>query len=215
MSQTVVRRRSHIRSRCLVDQNDQNDHIREGCSKSLNYKWSEKNDDVLGKGFYGTVYKCTRRGTAYALKVQTDKRAWQNEIQALTILAGKRIAPKLVDCWTCEGIYYIVIELIPGETLDKQSQKSVSQIKTAALIKFVKNIQRMNKDLGVFHNDLDDTNIMWDKKRKKFIAIDFGEATLSRPNYEIVDKSDWEDLFAKQGALGSPRFAKIKQVFLN
>jgi len=190
---------------------------RDCCEKSLSYT----RKGMLGRGQVGSVYKCKHivaGGKAkqvcskFALKVQSTKQEWENEIWALKLLNKKRFAPvpTLVDYWMCQKEYFIVMDLILGERLYDLANKNQLITKKTQIIDLVENLKEMNR-LGVYHNDVHDKNFFWDSQKQQFVIIDFGWAT-STPN-NGPDWPDWKLVFAKDFALDDNRLSNIKAMY--
>lgn len=100
------------------------------------------------------------------------------EIKALELMNGFGV-PKLYD-YSVENEVYIVMEYIPGLTLNEYVQKEVIEIETAVSISIeLCEIIEKAHSIGLFHRDLKPDNIIIQEKTNNPIIIDFGICWLS------------------------------------
>lgn len=162
-------------------------------AKCLHRDCCEKIDAIeknvhIGKGAFGQVHSCRYKQNTcdeYALKrmmldPEDEDVNIVNEVMMMSKLLRNGIrVPKLYDAWICNGFGYILMQKLSGPTLRELIITRELKINTDRWNKFIRylshDIPKMN-EVGVFHNDLHDENVLWDNVTKEFYTIDFGLA---------------------------------------
>ncbi len=87
----------------------------------MNYPFSNEYDDpvLTGEGAFGSVYRVREKETGkfYAMKVTSNEKLWEREKQFLA-LADHPLFPKMKDAGSEDGVFYILMEYVWGESLD-------------------------------------------------------------------------------------------------
>lgn len=181
-------------------------------SRRVNYKKTNKNkidlsklafksSDILGEGAYSKVYKfrynkqisnkyVVKRIKLLFLKKFYGKNANQeiitlfnNELRALIHLSKVGLSPKIYGIYSDienNKLYYVLEKL--DYTLGSMLRSNNFKPKhTQLIIELLKNMLKTRYR----HTDLHIENIMFNKKKNKFVLIDFGHHTeLSKKNSE-------------------------------
>jgi eukaryotic-like serine/threonine-protein kinase len=148
----------------------------------------------LGAGGMGEVYKArdTRLGRTVAVKIlpaeaATDdrRRRFELEARAVSTLNHPHICA-LFDVGSQDGIQYLVMELLEGQTLAERLQKGPLPIELALeLAGQVAEALNAAHHAGIVHRDLKPSNVMLVKPAGHTTAIakllDFGLARLGEP----------------------------------
>ncbi|MFO0964827.1 MAG: serine/threonine-protein kinase [Gemmataceae bacterium] len=126
----------------------------------------------IGKGGMGIVYLAvdTRTGKHVAVKVLPPKRAkteerllarFQREMAISKSVSHPHLA-KTLDAGVWQGVYYIAMEYIPGQSLYRlvSSQGPLSAPRAARLFTEVAGALDHAHSLGLIHRDLKPSNIM-------------------------------------------------------
>lgn len=162
--------------------------------------------DLLGRGGMGSVYKAKRSDDtgvqqAGALKILHKSLAsphhlerFKIEQQILASLQHPHIAGFIDSGVTPDGVPYMVMEFVEGETLVEYCNKRAFSIRQRLeLFKTIcRPLQYAHKNL-IVHRDLKPENILIDKEDNVKI-LDFGIAKLLDPNlYELssVETQPW------------------------
>jgi len=138
----------------------------------------------LGAGGMGEVYRArdTRLGRDVALKIlpasisadPVAKQRFEREAKAISSLNHPNICT-LHDVGSQDGVEYLVLELVEGETLEKRLEKG--PLATELLLRYGVEIagalEKAHRS-GVIHRDLKPSNIMLTKSGAKL--LDFGLA---------------------------------------
>jgi serine/threonine protein kinase len=161
----------------------------------------------IGKGFYGTVYLAEKNRKKYAIKIQNSDRNYYggiehfleqniNEYEKLKKLNKYSISPKVYDIKIIYNenkmqVYSLIfMEHIDGISLEKYIEKK-GKLNEKDKKKLSEKIAKLH-ELGIFHRDLYERNIIVVKKGKNidFMIIDLGSA-ISKKN--ILDKANKND----------------------
>jgi len=149
----------------------------------------------LGAGGMGEVYRArdARLGRDVAIKVlpthlaenSEAKQRFEREARAVSSLSHVNICP-LFDVGSQEGVEYLVMEYLEGETLAKRLEKGPLKLEE---------VQRMGMEIaealekahrqGIVHRDLKPGNVMLTKSGAKL--MDFG---LAKPSMAMTAASD-------------------------
>lgn len=145
-------------------------------------------ESVIGEGGMAVVYKafCHRLNRFVAIKVLRDEFAEDEEFRRRFLAESHAIAmlshPNIVavyDVSSCDGVEYIVMELIDGITL-KQYLKKRGAISWKEAVHFAKQIAKALSNAhqrGIVHRDIKPQNIMLLRDGTIKVA-DFGIAAL-------------------------------------
>ena len=149
----------------------------------------------LGAGGMGEVYKAkdTRLGRSVAIKVLLGQHAedpamrarFEREAQAISALSHPSICT-LHDVGEHEGMHYLVMEYLEGETLAARLARGPLALDQALeLGREIAVALAAAHDHGVVHRDLKPGNVMLTKSGPKL--LDFGLAKLHAASHGIVD----------------------------
>ena len=167
--------------------------------------------DVLGHGSYGTVYRVQNRSfpdTFYAAKHFDDVALCRHEERILMMFEGDQfddapiahlVAHKLVNCSNRSGILmqYVgrqcVYDLPPKVALQHHLSgdplhfiRDLGDEMRAALTDYV-------HPAGVYHEDINSGNILYDVRTKRFYLIDFGIAHNLKMNSKHRFEGSWQN----------------------
>lgn len=170
----------------------------------------------IGKGEYGTVYLAKKNKNKYAIKMQKfndyyreylggiEKFLEQNitEYEKLKKLNKYSISPKVYDIKfvfnknKMELYSFIFMEYLNGITLQEYKQKK-GQLDDSDKKKLNEKIVKLH-ELGIYHRDLHDMNIIVIKKGKKtdFMIIDMG---LAKSSKNILNNANKYNKFVVEG----------------
>lgn len=143
----------------------------------------------LGHGFFGKIYTCQDgqcKEETYVIKVinrgagggYLPGYALWNEVDIQYYLHANGVSvPKIFDAWSCDDLFYIVMQKLEGYTLSAylKSPSTLPHFETL-MMRLFEQINRMNL-LGVAHNDLHGSNVYFNVTDNTFYIIDFGVAT--------------------------------------
>jgi serine/threonine-protein kinase len=145
----------------------------------------------LGEGGSGYVFKAERGGRFFAIKFLSELEwtGWnRREVTIMIRLQTLNLQiPNVVGFRGCErwpdpdiGYPYIVMDFVPGLTMDKWAQRFNPSARVA-LGKFLKTAQAMRAvhRLDVLHRDLKDLNIIIRASDGEPVVIDFGFGAMS------------------------------------
>jgi len=147
--------------------------------------FNAKDQPQLGMHSKYCIYNDIKRVCKIFQKTQIKE--YKNEITFLCLANKYGInVPKLIDAWLYENDVYIIMENIIGNTLEDLIKHGNDNVLTKENIEnLLKMVTKMN-NVGIFHNDLSDSNIVWDSQSKSFNIIDFEDAT-ETPNSKQND----------------------------
>ena len=147
----------------------------------------------LGAGGMGEVYRATdtRLGRTVAIKVLPDHlsspealQRFEREAKTISQLSHPHICA-LYDVGHQDGVEYLVMEFLEGETLADRLGRGSLPVEQAAKygIQIAEALDRAHR-AGVVHRDLKPANVMLTKTGVKL--LDFGLAKLSEPPSGVV-----------------------------
>src|SRR6202035_2136819 len=144
----------------------------------------------LGAGGMGEVYRArdTRLGREVAIKVlpthlaenSEAKQRFEREARAVSSLSHVNICP-LFDVGSQDGVNYLVMEYLEGETLAKRLEKGPLKMEVVKRIgvEIAEALETAHRR-GIVHRDLKPGNVMLTKAGAKL--MDFGLAKTSVAN---------------------------------
>jgi serine/threonine-protein kinase len=167
--------------------------------------------EPIGAGGMGQVYRArdTKLGRDVAIKVlpevfaQDKKRLarFEREARLLASLNHPNIAA-IYELEESDGVHYLVLELVPGETLaDKITRGSIPIDEALPLFRQIAEALEAAHETGVIHRDLKPANIKVTPEAKVKV-LDFGLAKALAPEEPLVDSSQSPTL-TKGTALGA------------
>ena len=151
--------------------------------------------DLIAKGGYGRVYKCTIEGNPknqiYALKVVPNSRSksLENEKNILDELKNSgNYFPKKYDAACCASFYYIAMEYI-SFSLDKVTipQDKTANIKVLSIALKTLECIKVLHEHDIIHRDIKPANFLI-RKDNTMCLIDFGLSTHYRVNGKHIDE---------------------------
>ena len=174
----------------------------------------------LGAGGMGEVYRArdTRLERDVAVKVlpagilsdEASRSRFRKEAKALSRLTHPHVAT-LLDFGSADGSEYLVMELVPGPTLDEELQKG--PLPTKDVVRLGAQLARGLKaahDQGVIHRDLKPSNLCLTGDGLLKI-LDFGLARIARPASE-PPREDTDTDTGLGKVVGSPPYMPPEQV---
>ena len=146
----------------------------------------------IGKGGMGEVYqaKDTKLGRDVAIKVLPEEFArdvdriarFQREAKLLASLNHPNIASIHEELEETEGAVYLVLEYVPGQTLDERIAKGGLTLKeTLSIVCEIAEAISYAHDKGVIHRDLKPGNIKISTDRAKTVYDALLNANISSP----------------------------------
>jgi formylglycine-generating enzyme required for sulfatase activity/predicted Ser/Thr protein kinase/dienelactone hydrolase len=173
--------------------------------------------EVLGSGGMGVVYRARdeRLERVVAIKVllpgvlvgDEARRAFRKEALALAKLNHAHIAA-VYDVGEQDGVDYLVMELVEGESLAAKIKGGAVPVKeaTSILLQVAEALEEAH-ERGVIHRDLKPANVMVSAKGRVKV-LDFGLAKLFAPT-----GSDATISFAEtKGMAGTPLYMSPEQI---
>jgi len=177
--------------------------------------------DVLGKGGMGEVYRAedTRLGRAVAIKVLCAslsqngefRERFAREARTISSLSHPNICA-LYDVGSQDGVNFIVMEYLDGETLAARIRKGPLAVEQALRYGTeVATALEAAHRRGIIHRDLKPGNVMLTKAGAKL--LDFGLATLKRcPSLNSEAKVKRDRLTATGIVLGTLHYMAPEQI---
>ena len=174
----------------------------------------------LGAGGMGEVYRArdTRLDREVAIKVlpagilsdEASRSRFRKEAKALSRLSHPHVAT-LLDFGSADGSDYLVMELIPGPTLEEELHKGPLPPKDVVRLgaQLARGLKAAH-DQGVIHRDLKPSNLCLTGDGLLKI-LDFGLARIARPASE-PPREDTDTDTALGKVVGSPPYMPPEQV---
>lgn len=164
----------------------------------------------MGKGADGIVYKCEKNGVFAAIKIYFREALAANGLeesrQRLELqlsLIGDKLHPCLVQVY--EGgedpvldTLYIVMEFVPGTSLDKLAGKVPPHL-IPALVEQLAHAAKCLEDKGLVHRDIKPANIIVSDNFNKLTLLDLGIV------HQIAEYGDDKRLSGEE-FVSSPRY---------
>jgi Tol biopolymer transport system component len=175
----------------------------------------------LGAGGMGEVYRArdTRLGRTVALKVLRQDIAQSEEGRARLAREARTISNidhphicTLYDVGREEGVDFLVMQLVEGETLAERLKKGPLPIEDALRhgIEIADALAAAHR-AGIVHRDLKPGNIMLSKKGA--VVLDFGLARLYWPGSGSLESEGVTEEFRTKGVVaGTPHYMPPEQV---
>jgi serine/threonine-protein kinase len=147
-------------------------------------------DQELGRGGFGITYKATHHLLQQVVVIKTANEAlrqdanfanFQQQFQA----EGRRLAlcshpgiVRVIDFFVEEGLPFLVMDYIPGQTLDKlvSQDKPLPEAIASGYIRQVGAALTAVHQLGLLHRDVKPQNLILRKDSDQVVLIDFGTA---------------------------------------
>jgi len=174
---------------------------------------------LLGTGGMGDVYRAvdTRLGRAVALKVMPAplslnaerRRRFQREARAISSLNHPHIC-RLYDVGDANGVEFLVMELLDGETLEMRLRRG--PLSLAEALTYATQIGQALDQAhghGVVHRDLKPGNVMLTPAGA--VLLDFGLATHWALTGGVPDGREGNSLTAEGTVLGTPAYMAPEQ----
>lgn len=141
--------------------------------------------DYIGKGADGIVYKCDKAGFAAAIKVyfkgELIANGLEESIQRLDLqlgLIGGKLHPNLIEIYeggqaTELDTLYLVLEFVPGTSLDKLVGHIPLEF-IPSLVEQLVNAAKCLEEKELVHRDIKPANIVISDDFKKLTLLDLG-----------------------------------------
>ena len=187
----------------------------------------------IGRGAMGQVYIASDQNLGGTKKVAV-KTVRQDLLNSENLQEGEAIArferearsaasishPNIVDVTdfgeTEDGVFYLIMEYVPGETLHRllRREGTLTVNRAVGLLRQIANGMEAAHDAGVLHRDLKPANIFIMQKGKStgdgFIKVgDFGLAKIV--NQTVTDASS-DATPSSRGIIGTPEFMAPEQM---
>ncbi len=171
-------------------------------------------EQELGRGGFGVTYKATFHSLGQTVVVKTldasfrhDPNFWQSqqhfqaEAQRLALCVHPNIV-RVIDFFTEDGLPFIVMDYVPGQTLDTVVLPDRPLSETIALhyIRQVGDALKVVHRNGLLHRDVKPQNLILRQGTDQIVLIDFGIAREFSPGQAQTHTS-----------LVSPGYAPIEQ----
>ncbi len=144
---------------------------------------SGKKAKYIGNGYFGDVFLLGNTGRVAKLvnfihadvemrRYMKDAHSrWRTEVDIATLAGEHGIGPKVHDSYIClhskQPIGVIIMDYVPGITLEEWKNLGPSKKQLDAADKIIRKKLDALHDLGMFHNDLHDGNIILVTDSKK------------------------------------------------
>lgn len=137
--------------------------------------------DELGRGAHSVVYRAVQAGTPCAVKLPSVKARWTRWIyrEAVALARVKhRALPEVLEVGDVDGLPYLVMELVVGETLAGRMQaERLDESVCIALLSELLDALSAVHDAGLVHRDVKPRNIIIESTGGALKLVDFGFAT--------------------------------------
>ncbi|MBX3223532.1 MAG: response regulator [Labilithrix sp.] len=137
--------------------------------------------DELGRGAHSVVYRGVQDGTPCAVKLPSVKARWTRWIyrEAVALARVKhRALPAVLEVGDVDGLPYLVMELVRGETLASRMQtERLEESVCVALLNELLDALSAVHDAGLVHRDVKPRNIIVESETNALKLVDFGFAT--------------------------------------
>ncbi len=138
-------------------------------------------DGELGRGAHSVVYRGKQAGVPCAVKLPRAKARWSRWIYREAVaLARVRHAglPAVLEVGELDGLPYLVMELVEGETLaDRLARGAVDEDSAVAIARQLASVLAAVHDAGLVHRDVKPRNIVVERTSSTLKLVDFGFAT--------------------------------------
>ena len=164
-----------------------------------------KIEDQINNGAFGNVYKCSYNNKVYAIKEDKYLNNLMYEAKIYNIIRGISNISPLLDAFTYENKYCLVLDYYKYNLKDfkyNYSCDDVYLIKVKNIIKTIVITLKKIHDLGIIHRDLKPSNICLDENSVPFL-IDFG---LSK---KIIQNNNHIEIKSIKDIIGSYSFISI------
>lgn len=181
---------------------------------------------VLGKGGFGTTFlakdlhlpencKCAIKRLNPNIQnkefLPVALRLFNTEAKTLQKLGEHPQIPKLLNYFSKDKIFYLVQELIEGETLNKEfvEGETWSEEKVIQLLEDCLNILKFIHDRNVIHRDIKPDNLIRRPEDGRLVLIDFGAVKQLISQTQVVSSVaiGTKGYIAPEQAVGKPRFS--------
>jgi len=176
---------------------------------------------LIGKGGMGEVYKGldTRLHRFVAIKVLPDhishdpqlKQRFRREAQTLARLSHPHICP-VFDIGEQDGVQYLVMEFLEGQTLGERLQKgALSRVEALKIGVDLADALDKAHSHDVIHRDIKPSNVMLTKTGAKL--LDFGLAKLQVRPFPTLSSSGTNTSVSAPGTIvGTPQYMAPEQL---
>jgi serine/threonine protein kinase/formylglycine-generating enzyme required for sulfatase activity/dienelactone hydrolase len=176
--------------------------------------------ELIGAGGMGVVYRARdeKLERAVAIKILSPglltgddaRHRFHKEALALAKLSSPHIAA-VYDVGEQDGVDYIVMECVPGESLATRLRSGPLAVKdaTSIALQIAQALEEAHEQ-GVIHRDLKPANVMVTPKGQVKV-LDFGLAKLLEPQIEDSTQSIMET----RGLAGTPLYMSPEQAYGN
>jgi len=137
--------------------------------------------DILGSGRFGSCYLITQKDKVFVFKIFNSNDV--KRFKCKLALEGKYLKsinhpaiPKLIRVIDTDGIYGMIMERMPGDSLEDLLKWGYlfSKKEICLVIKQLIDVMEYLYSLKISHRDIKASNILWD--HSKLSLIDFGSA---------------------------------------
>jgi signal transduction histidine kinase len=136
--------------------------------------------DELGRGAYSVVYRARQAGTTCAVKIPRVRGRWTTWVYREAVALARAQHPGLPEVWEvgeADGLPYLVMELVEGETLaDRLGRGPIPEGLALTVASQVASALAAVHDVGLVHRDVKPRNIVLEPSGRVRL-VDFGFAT--------------------------------------
>ena len=168
---------------------------------------------LLGQGGMATVYKAyqTSLDRAVAVKIMADRYAadpafverFRREARSIARLHHPNILT-VHDAGEADGLLYMVMEYIEGDTLrDEMQGRPLSLTRCAQMLGQVAGALHYANSQGIVHRDVKPSNVLIDQRNDRAVLADFGIA-------KLLDGSS-KKLTGTNEGMGTPQYMSPEQ----
>ncbi|OLP15357.1 serine/threonine protein kinase, partial [Leptolyngbya sp. 'hensonii'] len=160
-------------------------------------------EEELGQGGFGTTFRATHRYLGQSVVIKTlsdtlkrdpDLAAWERKFQDEARRLAQCVHPNIVrvsDFFTENGVPYMVMDYIPGRTLEAIvfPDRPLTEASAIAYIRQIGEALKVVHRNGLLHRDVKPGNIILRQNTEEAVLIDFGIAREFTPGVTQVHTS--------------------------
>ena len=145
----------------------------------LNDKYQYHEDNILGRGGFGLVFKGQTLNSNQEIAIKVDKKIkyLNKEMKIYDIISDSEIMAKKIDYFEENNVAYLVMPLYykSAEEIFRSDKKNYFMLKDVLMLG-IQMFQQLHflHGKGIIHLDIKPENMMYNNENNKFLLIDFG-----------------------------------------